>query len=51
MQKRNEWMTDNSKYIIAVWDGTKGGTGNCVNYGKKVNKLITSLHPKTLEVK
>jgi uncharacterized phage-like protein YoqJ len=51
MQKRNEWMTDNSKYVIAVWDGTKGGTGKCVNYGKKVNKLITSLHPKTLEVK
>lgn len=50
MQKRNEWMVDNSKYIIAVWDGTKGGTGNCAEYAKKENKEITRLDPKTLEV-
>lgn len=50
MQKRNEWMVDNSNYIIAVWDGTNGGTGNCVEYAKKVNKEITRLDPKTLEV-
>lgn len=50
MQDRNEWMVDNSQFVIAVWDGTKGGTGNCVNYAKKQNKQITSLHPKTLEV-
>jgi uncharacterized phage-like protein YoqJ len=35
MQKRNAWMVDNSQAIIAVWDGTKGGTGNCVEYAKK----------------
>jgi uncharacterized phage-like protein YoqJ len=35
MQKRNQWMVDNSSVVIAVWDGTKGGTGNCVNYAKK----------------
>lgn len=50
MQKRNEWIVDNSKYVIAVWDNTKGGTGNCVNYAIKKNKLISKLHPKTLEV-
>lgn len=51
MQKRNEWMVDNSKFVIAVWDGTKGGTGNCVNYAKKQNKLITTLNPITYEAK
>ena len=32
MQKRNEYMVNNSKYVIACWNGTKGGTGNTVNY-------------------
>lgn len=35
MQKRNAWMVDNSALVIAVWDGTKGGTGNCVEYARK----------------
>ncbi|PAD70641.1 hypothetical protein CHH83_02225 [Bacillus sp. 7586-K] len=45
MQKRNEWMVDNSDYVIAVWDGTKGGTGNCVKYAQKQNKYITTIKP------
>ncbi|MFT9488297.1 MAG: SLOG family protein [Tepidibacillus sp.] len=32
MQKRNEWMVDHANVIVAVWDGTKGGTENCVKY-------------------
>ncbi|WP_339273817.1 SLOG family protein [Paenibacillus sp. FSL W8-0426] len=35
MQKRNAWMVDNSSLVIAVWDGTRGGTGNCVEYARK----------------
>ena len=50
MQKRNEWMVDNADYVIAVWDGTKGGTANCVNYAVKEGKQTTQLHPKTLVV-
>ncbi len=34
MQKRNEYMVDNSRYIIAVWDGSTGGTYNCLKYAK-----------------
>lgn len=45
MQKRNEWMVDNSDYVIAVWDGSKGGTGNCVKYAQKQNKYITTIKP------
>ncbi len=45
MQKRNEWMVDNSDYIIAVWDGTSGGTGNCVKYAEKIKKQITQIKP------
>jgi uncharacterized phage-like protein YoqJ len=35
MQKRNEWMCNMSDYIIAVHDGSNGGTGNCVKYAQK----------------
>lgn len=45
MQLRNVYMVDNSDYIIAVWNETKGGTGNCVEYAKKQNKEITTIKP------
>lgn len=45
MQKRNEWMVDRSQYIIAVWDGSDGGTGNCVKYAKKQDKNIYIIRP------
>lgn len=32
MQKRNEWMADCSNMGVAVFDGTSGGTANCVRY-------------------
>lgn len=50
MQKRNEWMVDNSDFVISVWDGTSGGTANCVKYAEKKELIITQLHPKTLEL-
>lgn len=32
MQIRNRWMVDHATDLIAVWDGTPGGTANCVGY-------------------
>ena len=49
LQKRNEWMVDNSSHIISVWDGTAGGTSNCIKYAHKHNKKVLNLNPKTLE--
>lgn len=43
MQKRNEWMVDNSDQVLALWDGSDGGTANCVKYANKVGKPITNL--------
>mgnify|MGYP001212151880 CR=1 FL=1 len=34
MQVRNEWMVDNSDLVVALFNGTKGGTYNCVKYAK-----------------
>lgn len=51
MQKRNEWMVDNSDYVIAVYDDSgKGGTYNCIRYAEKQGKKIIKLNPNTLEV-
>lgn len=50
MQKRNEYMVNNSDIVVAVWDGTKGGTANCVGYAKKQGKTIIKLDPNTLKI-
>jgi len=48
MQKRNEYMVDNSNIVIAVWDGTKGGTYNCVKYAEKLGKEVIIINPKEI---
>ena len=45
MQDRNIWMVDHCDALIAVWDGTSGGTANCVKYALKVNKPIVYINP------
>lgn len=35
MQKRNEWMVDRCNKLITLWDGSFGGTCNCVAYAEK----------------
>lgn len=39
MQKRNEWMVNFLKtpadYLTSTWDGTDGGTKNCLDYAAK----------------
>lgn len=53
-QVRNEWMVDKLKtgdYATVVWDGSPGGTANCVKYlEQKVNsEYIIKLDPKTVK--
>lgn len=45
MQIRNEWMIDNANHLVAVWDGTQGGTMNCVRYAEKKNINIHRINP------
>lgn len=45
MQLRNEWMVDHCEHLLAIWDGTPGGTANCVGYAERVGKPITRLNP------
>lgn len=50
MQKRNEAMVDDADEVLACWDGTAGGTGNCIAYAEKKGKIITNIYDKWLEM-
>jgi uncharacterized phage-like protein YoqJ len=43
MQKRNVWMVDNSDGLLALWNGSHGGTKNCIDYATNVEKPIINL--------
>lgn len=51
MQVRNEWMVNNSDFLIAVWDGSEGGTCNCVMYAKRKKRNMVVINPvkRTIE--
>lgn len=46
MQQRNEWMVDNCHKLLAVWDGSDGGTANCVMYAHRVHREVHSINPE-----
>lgn len=50
MQLRNKWMVDNSDIVLAMWDGTGGGTFNCVNYAQAREKEIVNLFTQLNEI-
>lgn len=50
MQVRNEYMVDNAGRMVSCWDGTTGGTGNCIKYAKKKNIPILNISPRTFQV-
>lgn len=45
-QKRNEWMVDNCNLVLALWNGSKGGTGNCIKYAESKDVKILNLWEK-----
>lgn len=45
MQVRNKWMVDNSDILLACWDGSDGGTGNCIKYAQDQNAFIHYINP------
>ena len=54
LQKRNEWMVDQladeDDRLIAVYDGTEGGTYNCVKYAEKHEKKIIRIDPTNFRI-
>lgn len=47
MQIRNQWMVDHCDILIAIWDQSPGGTGNCINYAQSIEKEIIFIDPRT----
>ena len=43
MQIRNEMMVDDADCVMALWDGSRGGTGNCVEYADFKDKKIVNV--------
>lgn len=43
MQIRNEWMVDRANRIMALWDGSFGGTHNCIVYANKRRVPVDNL--------
>lgn len=43
MHRRNHWMVDNSTLTVAMWDGSPGGTGECVGYAGRVGRTVVNL--------
>lgn len=43
MQIRNEWMVDHCTTLVALWDGSRGGTYNCIQYARKFKRPIVNL--------
>lgn len=43
MQKRNEWVVDNCELLLAVHDGSSGGTFNCLQYAQGIGRPIRYL--------
>ena len=41
---RDEWMVDHAARVIAVFNGTHGGTEFTINYAKKLNRDITMIY-------
>lgn len=50
MQERNKYMVDNSSHLIAIWDGSYGGTYNCIKYAKYKIEPIIKINPKYFDV-
>lgn len=50
MQKRNEWMVDHCEVLFAIWDGSPGGTANCVRYAEEVGRTRWLVDPRQLRL-
>jgi len=45
LQIRNEWLCNHSDILLAIFDGSPGGTANCIKYAKSINMKIIIINP------
>lgn len=47
MHERNKYLVETSDAILAVYDGSAGGTRNTISYAEKLNKKLIIIDPQT----
>ena len=45
MQKRNEAMVDDCTVVLSCWDGSTGGTWNCIAYANGIGRERININP------
>lgn len=51
MQARNKWMVSRADRMLALWDGSPGGTGNCCNIARIRKVPIDNLWARWEEIR
>ena len=46
LQRRNEWMVGHAGEMAALWNGTTGGTFNCLKYADRKGVPVVNLWPR-----
>ena len=46
MHIRNRWMVDRCDAVVALWDGSGGGTGSCIVYANSIGRQVFNLWPE-----
>jgi uncharacterized phage-like protein YoqJ len=45
LHRRNEWMVNRAGLLVALWDGSSGGTAACMRYAAKVGTATINVWP------
>lgn len=48
-QARNIWMVNHCDKLCALWDGSSGGTANCVKYAASIGRATDNLWDQWLQ--
>ena len=48
LQDRNQWMVDNCDILTAYWNGSEGGTKNCIDYAGHVGRQVNIFNPEEI---
>lgn len=50
MERRNRYMVEQADFLIAVWDGSPGGTSGTLRYARSLGRSIFIIDPTRPEV-
>jgi uncharacterized phage-like protein YoqJ len=48
LQRRNEAMVDRADSLVAYWNGSEGGTANCVGYAQATGVFTSVFNPNDI---